>query len=333
MTTPTTSQPQSPRTRDKLSAKPDAEPLIPTANGSGDDAPGAVSTGDAVAQRDDTTLLSENIDLKALVEQLLAWATVSYGCGFFIVLLHTARLGIPVVDLLKPIYIWVGLPLALAGFAGSRVYFWVRKIVRGHLSEFRQSLKQTGEIVRDPGGKPDAALEKLVAHTIDATAEFLPLGAFSRWALRRTLSAALAAWARDPAHARKILAEYGATLKAARVLIRLIGILLLTSLGVAMLCAYVWLLYPRIPQALGGGAARAVRVVLDAGKISPELVSLTKLSARLEKDGPPIMTREVLLLYRTVDGYWLRAGNTTFYLEKGVVLGMTVPHAGGLTLH
>src|SRR5262249_22087715 len=55
---------------------------------------------------------------KGFVEQVVTWASVSYAAGFFVVLLHTWRLGLPVLDLVQAVYVWIGLPLA--AFA----YFW-----------------------------------------------------------------------------------------------------------------------------------------------------------------------------------------------------------------
>ncbi|HYL87063.1 MAG TPA: hypothetical protein VE263_22765 [Candidatus Angelobacter sp.] len=50
------------------------------------------------------------------IEPILKWGAVSYACGFLIVMIHTARLGIPALQLIEPINIWIGLPIAIVLF-------------------------------------------------------------------------------------------------------------------------------------------------------------------------------------------------------------------------
>lgn len=50
------------------------------------------------------------------IEPILKWAAVAYGLGFLTVMWHTHRLGVPVLQLIEPVNIWIGAPLAIVVF-------------------------------------------------------------------------------------------------------------------------------------------------------------------------------------------------------------------------
>ena len=50
------------------------------------------------------------------LQSILAWVSVAYALGFITVMVHTAQLGIPIIQLLEPVYILVGVPLAIVAF-------------------------------------------------------------------------------------------------------------------------------------------------------------------------------------------------------------------------
>lgn len=57
--------------------------------------------------------------MKKIGEQisgLLTWVTISYGIGFLTVIVNTYKLGIPVIKLLEPVYIIIGLPITVVIF-------------------------------------------------------------------------------------------------------------------------------------------------------------------------------------------------------------------------
>ena len=62
------------------------------------------------------------------LEVLISWASIAYALGFVTVMIHTARLGIPVIELIEPIYVWIGLPLALVVFSARWLWMWVVNI-------------------------------------------------------------------------------------------------------------------------------------------------------------------------------------------------------------
>src|SRR5262245_34827949 len=62
------------------------------------------------------------------VKTIVAWGSLSYAFGFVTVMLHTWRLGFPVLDLLSAVYVWVGLPLTLvAVFSKQLVRYFTTK--------------------------------------------------------------------------------------------------------------------------------------------------------------------------------------------------------------
>lgn len=50
------------------------------------------------------------------IEPFLKWGAVAYGLGFVTVMFHTRKIGIPVIQLVEPVNIWIGLPLAVVLF-------------------------------------------------------------------------------------------------------------------------------------------------------------------------------------------------------------------------
>jgi hypothetical protein len=68
-------------------------------------------------------------------DQYLKFAAIPYAFGFFTVMLHTARYGFPVVQILQPLNFWIGVipTLILAGGASSfiaRSSWWERPPTR-----------------------------------------------------------------------------------------------------------------------------------------------------------------------------------------------------------
>src|SRR5688500_14041353 len=67
--------------------------------------------------------------IKEHAEGIVAFVGIAYACGFFTVMVHTYSLGAPVLELGQPIYVWVGLPLAIA-FVASKSF--IRFLMEAH---------------------------------------------------------------------------------------------------------------------------------------------------------------------------------------------------------
>lgn len=71
------------------------------------------------------------------IEPLLKWGAVAYACGFGIVLVHTYRLGVPMLQLMEPVNVWIGLPLAAVVYFLDKIYSAVRKSMQVTVESLR----------------------------------------------------------------------------------------------------------------------------------------------------------------------------------------------------
>src|SRR6187399_2481245 len=60
------------------------------------------------------------------IERVVRYGAVAYAFGFLVVMTHTWRLGLPVITLVDPVYVWLGLPFALVALAWARLEAAVR---------------------------------------------------------------------------------------------------------------------------------------------------------------------------------------------------------------
>jgi len=56
------------------------------------------------------------------IEPILKWGAVAYGFGFLTVMVHTYLLGVPVLQLIEPVNVWIGAPLAGVVFFLDKLY-------------------------------------------------------------------------------------------------------------------------------------------------------------------------------------------------------------------
>ncbi len=99
------------------------------------------------------------------VEIFLAWGSVAYAAGFVTVLAHTARLGIPIIEILKPLYIWIGLPLAIVLFSIK----WLWELVNTRVKYIRSKFEQAkGEMMDLESNSSDKEMNDL----LDAFSEY-----------------------------------------------------------------------------------------------------------------------------------------------------------------
>jgi hypothetical protein len=96
------------------------------------------------------------------IEPILKWLAVAYGFGFLIVLLHTYRLGIPMLQLIEPANVWIGLPLAILAYFVDKIYQGTRRSV----ADFKASIRQATEIRKDLDAT-SGDLEKFIFTAVD----------------------------------------------------------------------------------------------------------------------------------------------------------------------
>src|SRR4051812_34913304 len=61
------------------------------------------------------------------IETLLKWGSIAYGLGFLTVLFNTVKLGIPTLELIEPVQVWVGIPLAIVFWLVIAAYKYFKR--------------------------------------------------------------------------------------------------------------------------------------------------------------------------------------------------------------
>jgi hypothetical protein len=229
-------------------------------------------------------------------------------------MLHTARLGIPVLDLIKPAYVWVGLPLAVLGFFSKAIISRFKRQAEDHGVLLTKSISQP--FIVDSDDYP-----VLRQNFVDTAIRLAP------WFAPKKVSTGLleAAIGRAERKARKLTTDPRANKIFDRLLRMSMSVtaiwaftnLIVTIAGTcAAVVVYAWVIYPWLPQTIGGGAPRHVQLVVDGSKFPDALRRSTGLQGLWTKEEPPLLTAEVDLLYKTSDAYWIRSDDRLFALNK-----------------
>ncbi len=255
--------------------------------------------------------LSES-DVKAVV----AWGSLSYALGFVTVMLHTWRLGFPVLELLSAVYVWVGLPLTIVAFFSKYLarYFAARGAKFGN--ELRTSWEHlTGDVRRDA---------QIASQSFAVVVSLLPMLGIFRSLLERLIQRAGVQTTVTSERALKYLQRLGAVLQGLSAIRKLLQTVELAGLIVGGIWLYVWVAYPLIPQSLGGGRPTTVRLVILTEKASAFLPDLQDPGAKPVLDGmKTAMTSKMKLLYTTKDNYYLSSQTgSRVSLSKDAVAGV-----------
>jgi hypothetical protein len=274
------------------------------------------------------------------IEPLLKWGAVAYGGGFLTVMLHTHRLGLPVMQLIEPIYIWIGIPLA------TTLYFFEpliaayqrrRALLRQEMNEIKLSLNDL-KAIKTP---QEAAQESIKASTemIDMLMTVFtgfvvvaPLGAAVMLIMKKILMPYLQKMLNESIETsglgelRADLVNFSRFLNFANRTVMAFfqfGLRLLPLVLILLALAfYTFVVYPAIPQSLGGGKPSQARLIIDVKKIPLDGVSLRDLfpqsepgkaiaeSPKTTADKPESqITCRVALQYETEHAYYIRRGH------------------------
>ncbi|MEO0973452.1 MAG: hypothetical protein AAFX85_10190 [Pseudomonadota bacterium] len=247
-----------------------------------------------------------------VAKEVIAWASISYAFGFAIVTIHTWRLGLPVIELLNQVYVWVGMPLAAVCFFAWKLLAIARDRTRSVSVELQEAVSQLGR-------SPTSADYRKVEHGFSSAGL---LGSYVAWLLARhrkrleqeqqratdqssVQSDATARWASSAvAFAKGVLA------------IRTLTEFLRGIVAVGFLLGlYVWVGYPSLSQSLGGGKPTVVTVVVEADALAEGLAN-----AQVTDPPPKTRTLQARLLYRTADAVHLEleAGRRVSIASKSV---------------
>lgn len=248
---------------------------------------------------------------KRWVEKLLALASLTYGLGFLTVFVHTGRLGLPVLALLEPVYILMGLPLTLTGLLSLWIWRWLSQEIAHNTRRIRQAMQQyrSPEVLQAQDVFSEfwnlyAAVMGFVSFILPLNLDWLmklllrPYQQQVEELLRKDLQAQQLMW--------KWLKQINAVIEGIRHVARLLGVILIPLLILLVVTFYILWLYPHIPQNWGGGSVRQVELLMEADKIPSML--LGKADAAAPKSGNNRLVA-VKLLYNTGDFYFVEASN------------------------
>ena len=208
------------------------------------------------------------------VKHLVAWASVSYTLGFGIVTLRTWRLGLPVIELLHPIYVWAGLPVLVVLFFSRRITTMCLRAGDRAAMDIRQGWAQA----RYPAIRNEFA----VIEYMQAAARALPLslgGAAPIPAIVRLFSLTeilTAERSKDRVTFDRSVRRFRCIAGIVRVINAaqsIAGIVFALIYLVSILATYIVTLYPRIRQSLGGEKPVTAQMVVEQSAIPPSLVS------------------------------------------------------------
>lgn len=261
------------------------------------------------------------------VESLLTLASLTYGLGFLTVFVHTGRLGLPVLTLLEPIYVLVGLPLTATGLLAFSMWRWLHQEVSGNIQRVRLAMQQ----YRNPHvpENQDVYTDFWNLYTAVMGVMTFVLPAPTEWLIKLVVKPyeqqARQLLRQDPQArqlAGQLLQKLNALAAGIRHGARLFGVGLLLSAVIAAVAYYIVWLYPHIPQNWGGGAVRQVQLLLS-GPLPPAL------QANQVGKTDDLRVVAVPLLYMTDDFYYVEAASgTRLALARDKVQGVVwVPAA------
>ncbi len=247
------------------------------------------------------------------IESFLKWGAVAYAFGFLTVMTHTARLGIPVLQLIDPINIWIGAPLAIVVFFIDRVFI--------HLKRARQKLSTQLIVAREESIQLASRVEKpeeLFLLTFDVLAAVLvamldpPTKAIMKWVMKTLFERLEKEFKGTPLgedRVRGLFAKIVYSGLAGVFISRFITVVFSICL-VGLACfVYVWILYPNMPQSVGGGRPMHIRMLVDTEAIPLSVQEFRDLASvetkpRDHQTGKTIAL-PVTLYYQTEHDYFV----------------------------
>jgi len=271
------------------------------------------------------------------LEALIAWASIAYTAGFLTVMAHTSRLGIPVIELIKPVYIWIGFPLAVVIFSTR----WVFRIVKSRYENFTTEMLSITEKIRASLKKQEIESENndendvkiLLEELLKVMLEIVPMGLILSGIydeigiIEKVVSKTLKKIIAKPKfrfYLEKWLLASSYSVKAFQSVNRFISFTAIISLIPIGCYFYIFSLYPTIPQSIGGGRPADVILFVNSEKIPPDLENVRKLfPSNTNWTDKTIASKELELYYTTNTYYFVRESEDTIIsLNKNSIEGI-----------
>lgn len=251
------------------------------------------------------------------VKRVLTWGSVAYAFGFATVMLHTYRLRMPVIELIHPIYVWVGLPLATVAFFFKHIAAAFRRESSRLAAEVRSGWSQTATTA--------TSAELDIAAELVGLVRAVPLVGWivGPFMLRMVDKAVQQAKASDPKlfdagakHLRRMIGASRLVLAG----LQAVNLVSFAALLCLLLFAYVWVIYPSIPQSLGGGKPSSVQLVVEANSL-PEVISAlgASASASAAPSEKATVRLRVELLYLTKEAYYVETNGIRLSIKADAV--------------
>jgi len=219
------------------------------------------------------------------IEPILKWAAVAYGFGFLTVMFYTHSLGIPVLQLIEPVNIWIGAPLAIVAYFLDKLFTAAKRAG----ADFALRVREAHEMRHQLRLAKDDLVNlfyQAVDLMVSSLALFLaPIGlvkpalGISRVIVRVYLEQWRKSSKQDPIEILKssehivseeerqrILSWIGRILSWAHTMAavyRFMNAVVVICLVPLFCILYIDAIYPRIPQSLGGGRPMSVGLLLS----------------------------------------------------------------------
>lgn len=267
------------------------------------------------------------------LEAILAWGSLSYALGFVTVMAHTARLGIPVIQLIEPIYILVGSPIAIVAFFSRKLWLILksrtnklRERLNTHNKEISDILTKSGDLesVKEAEDYLSEKLGKFFNNLFPGVGSviFILFYIFLKKSRLRTHQTVAQVFSAAAKIAAVIRVTYESFLEIRRYAV-FIFLISLVPIGTYLYIIYV---YPSLPQSLGGGKSVPVKLILDGKQIpqdTPELRMLFEEEISADKSDLARTTARLEMLYYTDSFIYVRApGGTTISFDRKAVKGI-----------
>jgi hypothetical protein len=261
------------------------------------------------------------------LESMLKWASVAYALGFVTVMANTARIGVPTLQLLDPIQIWVGIPLALVFLLVFAVAKHFRKLAEQAASDAQRQeaqFKQLFEVAQTGNFAPlmDKFFE-LVGNQVPGIGSPLVYviariqGNWFKQLINRVAvlgKQGEVAGARNAEQKPEEITPFvdGLTKLLAKTYVW--GSYVSNAVYVALVLlaasvAYVVFVYPIVPQSWGGGRPTIVRMSIETERIpsgEKEFRTLFPAQQGPTESSKSTLSRPLTLLYSTEHAYYIR---------------------------
>lgn len=270
--------------------------------------------------------------LEDRIKELAGWAALAYGLGFLCILVHTARYGIQVIEVIKPLNLWVG-------FLPALIFFFAMLAWEKKLRDLTQKAQAGRSDLVNRAAPPVASILSYLAAVLVRMLQRLRLkiqyqieqGGAEKWAkiLLNLFVVSIALIASFSAGSQKALPS-GVLRRVGYLALVVVGALavlilfvyvtdwlgrvfekygklrfaFLFLLALGFIIYYIGFVYPYIPQEIGGGSPAKVQLVVEAEAFQDSPLEREGLIVR-QGQAKTAITRETCLLYRAADVYIL----------------------------